>query len=207
MSEPTPEDREAARKWGQQKKPGCASAAIEWAHEQLDGRLQPEIQDVTRNYAAAFAGEVRADGYAHGLVQGRADEKTAQAKCWTCGGDPDSHPSGALCICENGTHASEVVHLRMLAQQGDGERCAACRHYWWRKGACTKALGENDEDRRYWSEPSHRPRWCPGFERDPHGCHRCGRGSNEPIPPDTKCERCRCLNDQDELRNIGDEND
>ena len=117
MIEPTDEDRETARKWGQQKKPGCASAGVEWAHEQLDGRLQPEVQDVTRNYAAAFAGEVRADGYAHGLAQGRADERGAEAKCWTCGGDPHSHPSGALCICEDGTHASEVLNLRMLVQR------------------------------------------------------------------------------------------
>lgn len=46
--------------------------------------------------------------------------------------------------------------------------CLNCRHYWKRKGACVKAPGEDGDDKRYWSEPSHQPRWCPGFELDPH---------------------------------------
>lgn len=35
--------------------------------------------------------------------------------CWTCGGDPKSHPSGLECICEDGTHESEVANLRLAA--------------------------------------------------------------------------------------------
>lgn len=45
------------------------------------------------------------------------DPTDVENRCWTCGGDPDSHPSGIKCICEDGTHTSEVVNLRKLASK------------------------------------------------------------------------------------------
>ncbi len=96
-----------------------------------------------------------------------------------------------ITVAEEGVVKKVTVQGREFTETLPSENCAACRHYWWRKGACAKAPGENDEDRRYWSEPSHRPRWCPGFERDPNGCEQCGRTTNEAIPPNTECQRCR----------------
>lgn len=96
-----------------------------------------------------------------------------------------------ITVAEEGVVKKVTVQGREFLEDRPSENCAACRYYWWRKGACTKMPAGSDEDRRYWSEPSHRPRWCPGFERDPNGCEQCGRTTNTPIPPDTDCSRCR----------------
>ncbi len=103
MSEPTEKDRRKAREWWQAN-----------AHRYTS-------QGVSNNRSGRSGVDVGRDGFAAGRVQGRTDEKTTAMKCWTCGGDPHSHPSNALCICEDGTHSSEVVNLRMLAQMSERE--------------------------------------------------------------------------------------
>lgn len=50
-------------------------------------------------------------------------------------------------------------------EQGAGT-CATCRHYWHRKARCVAMDNDETGERKYWTEPSVRPPWCPGFEAD-----------------------------------------
>lgn len=60
----------------------------------------------------------------------------------------------------------------LLASEPAAGKCIDCRHYWERKGRCTKAIDPNDPRKggpgRPWSEPTTcAPPWCPGFENRP----------------------------------------
>lgn len=42
--------------------------------------------------------------------------------------------------------------------------CETCEHYWARKARCVRMDNDETGERRYWTEPSVRPPWCPGYE-------------------------------------------
>lgn len=85
---------------------------IQKIDEQHDRDLIREVQKV---FQENFESRILRDSYFEDDPHPARSHK--REACWTCGGDPESHPSGRTCICGDGSHESEVANLRKLADE------------------------------------------------------------------------------------------